>query len=112
VIAAEHDNKTARLARQLEINCSFNYRIHVVFYVNVIGGNNEATNHSRLMAIKPAHFCNCLINMPILEFLVLTSLRKNLRDLPQLLNNTIIIFNFDGSTQTRWAVEEPRCTVN
>lgn len=50
--------------------------------------------------------------MPILEFLVLTSLRKNLRDLPQLLNNTIIIFNFDGSTQTRWAVEEPRCTVN
>lgn len=65
-IAVKHDNKTARLDQQLEINCSFNYTIHVVFYVNVIGGNNEATNHSCLMAVKPAHFYNCLINMPIL----------------------------------------------
>lgn len=78
MIAAEHDNKTARLAQQLEINCSFNYRIHVVFYRNVIGGNNEATNHSRLMAIKPAHFCNCLINMPIRGFAELTSKAKTL----------------------------------
>lgn len=50
--------------------------------------------------------------MPILEFLVLTSLRKNLRDLPQLLNNTIIIFNFDSLTQSWWALQQHIVSIN
>lgn len=40
--------------------------MHVVFYGIVIGGNNEATNHSILTAIKAAYFYNYHINMPIL----------------------------------------------
>lgn len=82
-----HDNKTSRLGQQLEINCSFDYTIHAVFYGNVIGGNNEATNHSCLMAIKPAHFYNCLINMPILGSG--TSLSKNFRAMGQSFNTAI-----------------------
>lgn len=101
------------LGQQFEINCSFNYTIHVLFYVNVIGGNNEATNHSRLMAIKPAHFCNCLINMPILEFLVprvVILYRKNFRDLLQLLTTAICIFNFDRLTSKHGGPRPQRLT--
>lgn len=90
--ASKHDNKTQRLGRLLEINCSFNYTIRAVFYVDVIGGNNEATNHSGLMAVKPAHFCNCLINMPILDSSAHSTHRKNLRDPKQSLNKAKCIY--------------------